>query len=231
MSSSNISGNRRFLMVMAALLVGWILLLSWAVAEPSEYNRDGTRVSIDDHSVRNVNKSIDVASESVSESASSSAASNGDQVSMNSSQFYALSLMFPNATDCFTGIQGGAQDSSANNGTSGFLGLHLLNKSCWLQRQASAEQDIELNARLRCGDKHYRNAIAYDTPKKQRQAVCIEKKIGSAREQMDNYKSEMNKLIEQQDLAAERLEACGDRIDAANERTERCFDSLTSGEK
>jgi hypothetical protein len=135
--------------------------------------------------------------------------------------------MFPNAMDCFTGVQGGAADE----GTSGFLGLHLLNKSCWLQKQASVEQDIEINARLRCGDKHYRNALAYNAPRRERQAICIQMKVDSARQQMDHYRADMDELFRQQERDAKRLEACHDRIDDANERTERCEQTLTMSDK
>lgn len=162
-------------------------------------------------------------------SSSATGGSNGDQISMNSSQFYALSLMFPQAMDCFTGAQGGGQLADADDGASGFLGLHLLNKSCWLQKQASAEQDIELNARLRCGDKHYRNAIAYDVPRSERQATCIRMKIASARAQMDNFEDELAELEASAQRRLEELQACHKRVDEANERTERCFQTIVEG--
>ena len=146
-------------------------------------------------------------------SASAAGGSNGDQVSLNSSQFYALSLMFPNAIDCFTGVQGGAADE----GTSGFLGLHLLNKSCWLQKQASVEQDIEINARLKCADKHYRNALAYNAPKRDRQTLCIQMKMESAKRQM--------KLFNEQLRMAE-LRECEDRTEGYEKSLARCEQTL-----
>jgi len=155
--------------------------------------------------------------------------SNGDQISMNTSQFYALSLMFPQAVDCFTGAQGGGQSADADKGTSGFLGLHWLNKSCWLQKQASAEQDIELNARLRCGDPKYRNAIAYDVPKRDRQRTCISMKVASAKQQMNQFEADMAEIEASSKQRLEELQSCHARIDSANERTERCFDQLTQG--
>lgn len=148
--------------------------------------------------------------------------STGDMVSLNSSQFYALSLMFPNAIDCFSGIQGGAQDSDVNSGTSGFLGLHMLNKSCWLQKQASAERDIEINARLRCGDRHYRNAVAYDAPRRDRRERCIQMKVDSAQAEMREYR---NMVIEQEKVQ-QKLAECHARIDDANERTVRCTEQF-----
>jgi hypothetical protein len=150
--------------------------------------------------------------------------SNGDQISMNSSQFYALSLMQPQAVNCFTSSQGGAAgNDEVGRGLSGFLGFYTLNTSCWLQQQASMEQDIHISARLKCGDKKYRNAIAYDVPRKERQSTCIKMKVDSALAQMDNFNAEMKAIEESSKRRLENLQACHARIDEANERTERCF--------
>lgn len=154
--------------------------------------------------------------------------SNGDQVSMNTSQFYALSLMFPNAVDCFTGAQGGAHGSDADKGASGFLGLHILNKSCWYDKLASQEPDVEINARLKCADKHYRNAVAYDSPKKDRQSACIAMKIASGNALIQEHKSEMDAKIKQLEeqkatllremtIDQEQCEDAKDRIAEASE--------------
>ena len=149
-------------------------------------------------------------------------------VSMNTAQFYALSLTFPNASDCFTGIQGGASDSDVSGGTSGFLGIHWLNRSCWMDKLADEERDIVLNARLKCHDKHYRNAVAYDAPKgMSKRDWCVELKVQSGRKLMAEHKNDLGKLIDQQRREQRRLAECHERIDDANERTERCVEQLT----
>jgi len=184
-----------------------LLLLLPGLASADLYrNRDGQ--TINSYNEKTVNKSIDVSSESISES------SNGDQVSMNSSQFYALSVMFPQAAGCFTGVQGGGTD----NAQGGFLGFHLLNKSCWLNQVASTERDIDLNARLLCGDAKYRNAIAYDVPRKDRQAACIRMKAKSGQDQMDTLKAEVERLKANNTAMMGEHAKIIDECEAANDR-------------
>lgn len=87
-------------------------------------------------------------------------------VNFNSSdEFFAFSTGFPNASGCFTGGQGG--DGST------FLGLHFLNTSCWLNTLAESETHLDIRARLKCGDRKYRNAIAYDSKGIDRREACI----------------------------------------------------------
>ena len=73
----------------------------------------------------------------------------------NESDFFALSLQFPNAVGCF----GGAQAGGGTGGGAGFFGFHKLNVSCWVNQLAEAEKSIDIRARLKCGDKHFRQAI------------------------------------------------------------------------
>lgn len=140
--------------------------------------------------------------------AGDSSASNGDQISMNSSQFYALSLMFPNAVDCFQGAQGGGQDASGGSGKSGFLGFHFLNKSCWLQKQASMEADIEINALLKCGDTKYRNAITYDMQgsRRVRTKACVDKLVESGQERMRQWQEEVARVETESQARDQALE-------------------------
>jgi hypothetical protein len=164
-----------------------------------------------------------------STSGSDSASSNGDMLSTNTSQFYALSLMFPGASDCFTGAQGGLQGVDADQGTSGFLGIHLLNTSCWLDKLASQESDIDINARLKCGDKKYRNAVAYDVPKRERQATCIRMKVDSGQDLMQSYKDRMQGLLDKAnddkrlllDLREHDQQVCDESIERCQERLQK----------
>lgn len=149
-----------------------------------------------------------------------------DLTSVNSSQFYALSVMFPQASGCFSGVQGGGND----NDQGGFLGIHILNTSCWLNQVASTERDIEINARLLCGDRKYRNAVAYDSPRKTRQADCIARKTKSGRDEMAMLRDELERVehdnrVLQTERAFDRqyAEEAKERCDSEKERLEeRC---------
>lgn len=221
---------------LAGLLAVSIVMIAWTAAEAGEKRKPpattATATAKQQQGQEQQQSQKQVQKQSVDAttiSDSSADASNGDQISMNTSQFYALSLMFPQASGCFVGAQGGAQDSDIDGGTSGFLGFHWLNKSCWLQQQASVEQDIEINARLKCGDKKYRNAVAYDVPRNERQETCIAMKVASAKQQMDNLNAELSRIEDSSKKRLEELQACHARVDTANERTERCFETLVQG--
>ena len=201
----------------------WIvLLLLPALALASEKSRiDQT---INSYNEKTVNKSIDVAANAES----TSGASNGDQVSMNSSQFYALSLQFPELGNCFTGVQGGGQEQETSKGTSGFLGFHLLNNSCWMDLQAAKERDIELNARLLCNDRKYRAALGYDAKQHgvTKRERCITLKANSGRDQMQELTNQVERLkannaamLSEHAKIVDECEAANDRGD---ERLARC---------
>ncbi len=169
------------------------LATSAAASERNQYQKQDQ----DQKQMQSNENNLAASSSATATAAGGDGGSSGDMVSMNSSQFYALSLMFPNASDCFTGAQGGAQDSGANSGTSAFLGFHILNTSCWLDKLAGEEQDINLNARLKCGDKKYRNAIAYDVPKKERQSTCISMKVASGMALMNQHTDQLQRALDQ----------------------------------
>lgn len=159
--------------------------------------------------------------------ASASSTADGGSVTMQGNEFYALSLMFPQAAGCFTGVQGGAKENS-----SGFLGFHILNKSCWMGQKASIEQDIEINARLLCADRHYRNALAYDTPatifsSKKRRSACIEMKVQSGKDQMAHFESQIDDLerknavlLKERAYERQYAEDAAARCDSEKERLE-----------
>lgn len=179
--------------------------------------------------------SADSFSESISESASmaasDSSSSNGDMTSLNSSQFYALSLMFPQAAGCFTGVQGGLNEDQKG----GFLGIHMLNNSCWMNKLAAMEPDIELNARLLCGDRKYRNAIAYEYPRKERREQCISMKMDSGIGYMQDMKQEMERLKGRNaEIMAEHaliVQECEDADARGDERLARCEQTLKMDDK
>lgn len=93
----------------------------------------------------------------------------GGDVTNQESNFFAFSTAFPQATGCFGGAQGGGSSS----GGGAFLGFHRLNTDCWLDSLAEAESSVDLRARLKCGAKKFRDAVAYDQ-KKDKQAFCVD---------------------------------------------------------
>jgi len=119
-------------------------------------------------------------------SASNAGVDNSTRTS-NKTNMLALSLEFPQASDCFVGMQGGG----GGNGGAGFLGFHLLNKDCWAAKMSNAHRSIKIRARYECGSKWARNALAYDSPRGERHAAC---------EQM--ITDELEALM-QQDIAAQ----------------------------
>jgi hypothetical protein len=84
-----------------------------------------------------------------------------------SSRYFAFGTSFPNAEGCLGGVQAGF----------GLVGYHRINISCWSQKLADSEKSLETRARLKCGDKVFRNSIAYDISwmkKKERRKYCID---------------------------------------------------------
>jgi hypothetical protein len=144
----------------------------------------------------------------------------GNSLSVDGDQFYALSLMFPNASGCFSGVQGGGKEDNS----SGFLGFHILNKSCWADKLASQEQDIEINARLKCSDRKYRNALAYDVPRKDRQATCIAMKGKSGRDLVKKLRDDLAFIENERGIERNECNEAKNRIvEASKESTERAL--------
>ena len=63
---------------------------------------------------------------------------------------------------------GGGNDSGA-----GFLQVPIIRHSIWMQCLAAAERSVEIQARLKCADRKYRNALVYYLPRRDRQGQCI----------------------------------------------------------
>lgn len=126
------------------------------------------------------------------------ASNDGVQVSDNSQHnFLALSLMFPNASGCFKGVQGGGDDK---DNFAGFLGFHWLDKNCWSDTLANRERDADINARLKCAGKHFRNAIAFDVKGSRRvkQQACVDRVAASNRAMIAQENERLQKLIDKQ---------------------------------
>ena len=112
----------------------------------------------------------------------------GDSIS-NETNFFAFSTTFPQASGCFGGVQGGGGSGSGG----GFLGLHFLNNDCWTSALAEAEANVDVRARLKCGGKKFRNAIAFDQ-RDDRQGYCVHYMV-------DVYSREIEHVREQVDEA------------------------------
>ena len=151
--------------------------------------------------------------------------------------FLALSLMFPNAAGCFKGVQGGADDK---DNFAGFFGMHILDKNCWADRLAGRERDIDLNARLKCGGKFYRNAIAFDVARKDRQQTCVDRVSASNKALMEQEAqrvsdfvnqtpeqqvAEMQSLRRQIELLNERVDQANQKIDETDNKCDRQWES------
>jgi len=107
-------------------------------------------------------------------SVNSGTVSGGDtKVSTNNkTEVFSFSTGFPQASECFVGLQGGG----SGGGGGGFLGIHRLNKDCWATRMAEAEQVLIDKARLFCASKFNRKAIAYDVSGDDQRQICIDRK-------------------------------------------------------
>lgn len=128
----------------------------------------------------------------------SSAESGGNSITaMNNHQFLSLSLMFPQAAGCFKGFQGGGAEGRGSNSMA-FLGFHILDHNCWMDKLANQERDIEIMARLKCGSKKYRNAVSFDVVKKDRQYDCVARVIRSNQALIEHEKMEIERLIKDQ---------------------------------
>ena len=147
---------------------------------------------------------------------------------VSESNFFALARSQPGASGCWGGI-----DTAGTDGRSGgILGIHLLNKSCWHQYLAGQEQSVKIQARLKCGDKHFRNSVAWDSRRSDRRNACInmvetEYSLQLARD------NELAESILREQGASERVdfllkERTHER-EVCDERVERCESALAGG--
>lgn len=146
----------------------WLLLLlpSFALANdcpPGHANNDSCVDGGGD-----VNNDIDLDLDNDIDLRSSTEINNGDVSlsSKDSSRYFAFGTSFPNAEGCLGGVQVGF----------GLYGQHKIDNSCWIQKLADSEKNVDLKARLKCADKKYRKAIAYNVPwhkRKERRQACI----------------------------------------------------------
>lgn len=132
----------------------------------------------------------------------------------NNTRFFAFNSSIPSAGECFGAAQGGGGGSNGG----GFLGINFLNKDCWYAKTAEFEESVEVRARLKCGSKAFRNAIAYDRPKRERQQACIGFMVQKMVEQLEYENSRAQQMIDAQTLIIS---------DHVTRETERTTNSVT----
>ena len=145
-------------------------------------------------------------------SASAQGGDAGDNSLVNVSEhtFYSYAQSDRGAVNCFISADGAA----ASNGKFGALGIYWLNTNCWMDAVAAEERDVEINALLKCGGKKYRNAIAYDQPKRERQRFCVDKVMDSG---MAQIKEENARLIAEVERIRRKNELCEEGIERCTE--------------
>lgn len=151
----------------------------------------------------NANSESAANSESVSQGGDA-----GDNSLVNA--FYSYAQSDRGAVNCFISGDGAA----AGDGKFGALGIYWLDTNCWMDAVAANERDVEINALLKCGGKKYRNAIAYDQPKRQRQKFCVDKLMDSG---MAQIREENAKLMEELERSRRESELCKEGIERCTE--------------
>lgn len=132
-------------------------------------------------------------------SSSSSDGSNNSTTSTSTeSNFFALATTFPQVSGCFKGKQGGA----AGGGNGIWFGGHGLDLNCFLTMLAESEPDIEVSARLKCGAKAFRNAIAFQEKSGDRQLFCVNYMTAKHRSELQALRERAEFLL----IEKERLE-------------------------
>ena len=160
-------------------------------------------------------------------SSSADGSNNSTTSTSNESNFFALSTTFPQVSGCFKGAQGGAGASGGGL----WFGRHGLDLDCFYSQIAEAEPEIEVQARLKCGSKAFRNAISFEVPKKERQRHCVnymtEKHRGELarlRDEAAFYMSEKDRiereLTERNTVLARQ---CAEQIDRSEDAWLECL--------
>ena len=118
--------------------------------------------------------------------------STGDWVNVSEHTFYSYAQSDRPAVGCFKS----ADAAGGNDGKFGAFGIYWLDPNCWADKLAADELDVELNARLKCSGRKYRNAIAYDERRKDRQRVCIDRVKSSGLARIEQEREAMKAEIE-----------------------------------
>jgi hypothetical protein len=160
-------------------------------------------------------------------SSSADGSNNSTTQTSNESNFFALSTTFPQVSGCFKGKQGGA----GGEGIGLWFGGHGLDLNCFLTSIAEAEPDVEVQARLKCGAKAFRNAIAFQEPKKNRQIFCVNYMTEKHRGELQALRERAEFLLTEKERIEHELtekntvlaRQCADQIDRSEEAWLECL--------
>ncbi len=157
-----------------------------------------------------------------SSSSSSDGSNNSSTQTSNETNFFALATTFPQVSGCFKGKQGGA----AGSGGGIWFGGHGLDLNCFLTSIAEAEPDIEVQARLKCGAKAFRNAIAFQEKSKDRQLFCVDFMTDSLRNELRELRERAEYLlVEKQRIERELTERISTVVQQCDEKLDRASDA------
>jgi len=196
--------------ICGALLILWITnpAMAWT-KKPDTQKQAQNQKQTQKQSQVNRQKSSSYATAKTSATASNEGIET-NTTNVTDSEFYALSLTFPNAVDCFSGVQGGDKAT--------FLGFHILNNDCWAKATAMAERDAEVRALLKCGGPQFRKSIAYQVRgKRKQQEYCVDYMTQVHRAEI----AEANEIIElrrQVEYFKTDRDAVQERCDESNKR-------------
>ena len=125
----------------------------------------------------------------------SRASANSKNSYSTENEWFSLATTFPELEGCL----GGGQAGASGGGFGLFFGRNKMNAECWLEGLAAAETNLDMRARLKCGDSVFRKAVAYDTKtflgfgKRKQVTACIEYVTPIWKEKIDNELSEAAK--------------------------------------
>lgn len=233
----------RLLRNASAFMIGLILIFAFVLSYASDKPKMGSKGPnidqvINSNNTRNYDIDKRISNDSASESSakaeasansgssSESAASNGDMTSITKNQFMAYGQSDRPASGCFAS----GDAAGAEGGKFGALGFYWLDNNCWANELAEAEDNIYLNARLRCDSTRYRRAIAYDVPGrwgKKRREACIERVSEVSLARLELQTAEIQKMIDSSvdESEAKQSDALGEVRDEMIERDARIHES------
>jgi hypothetical protein len=219
---------------LAGLALFALLFVATQQAGATGNNRDDIDIDVGQHQTQEQQQGQEQSQSNQADSTSTSSASNdgvtvgGDDLAIsNVYMSRAFAQDFPITSGCFAGVNAGHDRTTASKSTGSFLGFTFLNTSCHLQGLAAQERDVVLVARLKCGDRKYRNAVAFDHrdygQNKRERCIDLASKsmIGAIEEERERVK-QLEKDIQ---AANSRAEAAEDLAELARSHKQVCEES------
>ncbi len=164
--------------------------------------------------------SSDATGGQASSSSSADGSNNSTTTNNTDNTFFALSTTFPQVSGCFKGAQGGAGASGGGL----WFGRHGLDLDCFYSQIAEAEPEIEVQARLKCGSKAFRNAIAFEVPRRERQAFCVDYMVEKHRAELERLEAQVGFYEAERDRVAREAAQCRDELERSEEAWLECLE-------